>query len=137
MVLRSGRLLSAANPAAHARPELSVAARPANSFESRWTKTSVVDRQARALVESIATRTRRLEERVSTRDFVTVTRAAGEVTRDHATTRERPASSKFGETWSSSQQPVAPAVSVERITENVMRQLDHQITSWRERMGRA
>jgi hypothetical protein len=83
-------------------------------------------------------RTRRVEHRVSTREFVLV-RAPGARGAGSAEENGRTPTHWTAENSGVPAYPrplAAPPVNVDQIADTVMRQLDRRIGSWRERMGR-
>lgn len=94
-----------------------------------------------ALTQRVMARSRRIEERVARTELVTVSRGTesqsmpGEAGSRHAS-RTWPQPSTHSTNWTAQPQRT-PAVTVEAITDNVMRQLDNRMTAWRERMGRS
>ncbi len=102
-----------------------------------------IGREIATLAERFTDRTRRVEERVANMEAVTVVRGNAEargIERTDVPVRVRPESNEGHAPWGRSarrpESPV-PAINFEQITENVMRQIDHRLTAWRERTGRS
>jgi hypothetical protein len=122
--------------------------RPAEAHEAdtaRVTDTTVLrqktlrltDSSVRTVFQQISERTRRLEERVSMRTtFASKTNSSD--SHDAQSRQHRPGSQEWwkSEPSLSPRQPSMPAMNIEQITDTVLRQLDHRVSSWRERMGR-
>jgi hypothetical protein len=95
--------------------------------------------QTKTLLREIVDRTRRIEERVRVEKLL----AARGVPSAAASAEVRELRRRSGPDWWKSepaaqqQRPAATsAVNVDQIAETVMRQLDHRVNAWRERMGR-
>ena len=108
----------------------------------RTLRIETVGRELGTLFENISNRTRRLEVGAARTEAVIVVRARSE-TKDGPPAAQAfqhgPPATERRSSWT---QPKptgleASAINVERIAENVMRQLDHRVTAWRERMGRS
>ena len=93
------------------------------------------------LAQRFSDRARRSEDRVARTDLVTVARGNADsrhgVERADVPVRSRPEWVEGRASWGRPAESPVPAMNVERITENVMRQIDHRLTAWRERMGRS
>ncbi len=106
-------------------------------------KSGPVGRGLAILAARFTERTRRIEERVASAETVTVVRGRGD-SRNAVERADVPMRGRWPEPmggrapWGRSNhaEPQVPALNVERITENVMRQIDHRLTAWRERTGR-
>ena len=104
-------------------------------------KAGPMGREIAILAQSVSDRTRRIEDRVARTDAATVVRRNSEsrngVERADVLLRSRPESAEGRAPSGRPAESQVPAMNVERITENVMRQIDHRLTAWRERMGRS
>lgn len=120
-----------------ARPQI---ARELN-VRDRTLRIETVERKLGTLFENISRRTRRLEASVARTEAVTVVRARSEA-KDSSPAGQGfqhgpPATEIRSSTQSKPTGFEVSAINVERIAENVMRQLDNRVTAWRERMGRS
>jgi hypothetical protein len=93
----------------------------------------------RVLAKEIVQRSRRVEERISVRTKF-IQRGA---TSDGAPQRMQTGARPDGPEWWKAEparhaprQAAMPAMNMDQITETVLRQLDHRVGAWRERMGR-
>jgi hypothetical protein len=92
------------------------------------------------LLQEIATRTRRIEERVRVEIVMAVRTSTAHAV---AAAEAQDLSRRSGPDWWKAQPPArphgaatVPTVNVDEIAENVMRRLDQRVTAFRERMGR-
>jgi hypothetical protein len=110
------------------------------SIQERTFRTDDASQELTTSIKSISNRVKRIEERVARTEAVTVVRVNAETKSEPArmehSSRALPAGGEIHSSWAQPRQAEASSISVERITDNVIRQLDHRITAWRERMGR-
>jgi hypothetical protein len=91
---------------------------------------------ARALVERIVRQSQRLEERVAEPAAVVMRRAPAVEMAPAMPTNQRPfITTAAGQSWRQDTSP-PPAIDLERITDQVVRQLDRRVVALRERLGK-